>query len=174
MSVGSTCPDPNEHDVDEPITATLRPSPVVAGRWTGVGTAATALAVWVALDARTSLVAWVFAALCLVVTSYVAVQVVAPRWFTVVLGPAAIEARLLWQRHRVPWDRIHLARVVRVAGEPVLELHVWDPDDVARTRPRAVGLVLPVGVDQSVLHRVLEQRLGRHHDTPDGVSTASG
>ena len=153
--------------MDEHLTATLRPARSTAGAWTAVGLAATSLAIWAAVDARTSLVAWTFAALCLVVTSYVALQLVAPAWFTVTLGPAAIEVRLPWQRRRVPWDRVHVARVVRVAGEPVLELHVRGPDAAAQDQPRGTGVVLPLGTDQAALHRVLEQRLGRHHD-PDG------
>ena len=151
----------------EDLTVTLRPARAAAGAWTGVGVAATTLAIWAAVDARTSLVTWTFAALCLVVTSYVALQLAAPAWFTVTLGGAAIEVRLPWQRRRVPWDRVHVARVVRVAGEPVLELHVWDPDAAAQDQPRGLGVVLPVGADQAVLHRVLEQRLGRHPD-PSG------
>lgn len=150
--------------MDSTLTATLMPARAAAGKWTAVGTTATALAVWVAVDARTSLVAWAFAALCLVGTSYVLLQLVAPSRFAITLGPAAIEVRLPWQHRRVPWDRIHVARVVRIAGDPVLELHVWDPDAVAQTQPRGMGVVLPIGADQPVLHRVLEQRLGRHHD----------
>lgn len=155
--------------MDEPLTATLRPSRVAAVAWTAVGLAGTALAVWVAVDARASLVAWVFAALCLVVTSYVALQALAPGWFTVVLGPAALEVRLPWQRQRIPWDRVQVARVVRVAGDPLLELHVRDPDG-AQAQPRAMGVVLPLGADLATLHHVLEQRLGRHHDTADAVT----
>lgn len=153
--------------MDDPTTATLRPSRATAGRWTAVGAAATGLAVWVALDAADSLVAWAFAALCLVVTLYVALQLVAPRWFTVHLGAEGVEVRLPWQRERVPWGRIRQARVVRVAGEPMLELHV----EAQGGQPQGLGVVLPVGSDQAVLHRVLEQRLGRQPAEPDGSPT---
>lgn len=155
--------------MDDPTTVTLRPSRATAGGWTAVGAVATGLAVWVALDAADSLVAWVFAALCLVVTLYVALQLVAPRWFTVALDAEGVEVRLPWQREHVPWDRVHQARVVRVAGEPMLELHVDAADDHARGR--GLGVVLPVGSDQDALHRVLEQRLGRQPVEPDGSST---
>ena len=159
--------------MDDDLTTTLRPARGAAGAWTGVGVAATSLAIWVAVDARTSLVAWTFAALCVVVTSDVALQLAAPAWFTVPLGPAALEVRLPWQRRRVPWDRIHAARVVRVAGEPVLELHVGDRDAAAQDQPRGLGVVLPVGADRAALHRVLEQRLGRHPDPSGDVRTAN-
>lgn len=155
--------------MDEPTTTTLRPSRATAGGWTAVGVSATALAVWVALDAADSLVAWAFAALCLVVTLYVALQLVAPRWFTVHLDAEGVQVRLPWQRERVPWGRIRQARVVRVAGEPMLELHVSEHTD--RGQPQGLGVVLPVGSDQAALHRVLEQRLGRQPAEPDGSPT---
>lgn len=158
--------------MDAPTTATLRPSRAAAGGWSLVGVTATALAVWVAVDARTSLVAWVFAALCLVVTSYVAVQLLLPGRFTIALGASAVEVQLPWQRRRVPWDRIHQARVIRVAGEPVLELHVWDADAEGHERTRGIGVLLPVGADQAALHRVLADRLGRQ-PSPDGPAPAT-
>lgn len=143
-------------------SATLRPSPTVTGPWTVVGVVATVLALWVALDVRSNLIAWLFVALCLVVTSYVAIQLATPGRFAVVLDDDGIEVSLPWQHDRIPWDRVHLARVIRVIGEPVLEVHAWDPGEVTRRSPQPVGILLPMGADLPTLHRVLEARLGRY------------
>lgn len=141
----------------------LRPNPVTAWRWSAVGVAASALAAWIAIDARDSLLAWGFLALCLVLSSYVVAQLLLPGRFEVHLDGAAIDVRLPWQQVRVPWDRVHLARVVTVTGEPVLELHVWETDGIADA-PRATGILLPLGADLPALHQVLERQLGRWPD----------
>ena len=138
----------------------LRPDRAVAARWTAIGAVACLLALWVALDARDSVLAWAFLALCLVVSSFVALQLARPDRFELRLDPAGIEVTLPWQRARVPWSRVHVARVVTVAGEPVLELHVWDVDDPAQAQPRATGMLLPVGADLEALHGALEHHLG--------------
>ena len=138
----------------------LGPDRGVAARWTAVGAVASGLALWVALDAGASVMAWAFLALCLVVTSYVLVQLVVPARFELQLDAAGLQARLPWQHVRVAWDRVHVARVVRVAGEPVLELHVWDADAPAQTQPRATGVLLPLGADLDLLHAELERHLG--------------
>lgn len=153
--------------MDDQHTVRLRPSASATVPWALVGGISTALALWVALDAGTSLLAWLFAGLCVVATSYVLVQVLVPGWFTVVLDRSAIDAHLPWSHQRITWDRVHIARVVRVLGEPVLELHVWDPDRVTQI-PRAVGILLPFGADLPALHRVLEERLGRMDAPPAG------
>lgn len=151
---------------------TLRPNRGATARWTLVGGVATLLALWVAIDATDSVLAWAFVALCLLLTSYVASQLVAPSRFRLVLDGAGIEVQLPWQHDRVPWDRVHLARVVTITGEPVLELHVWDPDEPAQTTPRATGVLLPLGADVAALHRVLEQRLGRTSSTAPAAPPA--
>ncbi len=143
-------------------SATLRPSPTVTGPWTVVGVVAIVLALWVALDVRSNLIAWLFVALCLVVTSYVAIQLAAPNRFAVVLDDHGIEVALPWQHDRIPWDRVHLARVVRVVGEPVLEVHAWTSGEGVQRSPEPVGILLPLGADLPTLHRVLEARLGRY------------
>lgn len=151
----------------------LGPDRGVAGRWTGVGLLAAVLALWVALDARDSVLAWAFVALCLVVTSYVGIQLVRPDRFVLQLDPGGVEVRLPWQRARVPWSRVHVARVVNVAGEPVLELHVWDLDDPAQSTPRATGILLPVGADLDALHAGLEHHLGVADDAVTGPAGAA-
>lgn len=149
----------------------LEPDRATAWRWTLVGAVAVALAAWVAIDAGTSLVAWVFLALCIVLSSYVVVQLVAPRRFRLRLDASAVEVALPWQHHRIPWDRVHLARVVTVMGEPVLELHLWDPDAPAQSTPRATGVVLPLGADLAHLHAMLDHHLGRAEAAPDTQAT---
>lgn len=153
-------PDPTDEG------ATLRPGRGVVARWSAVGGVACLLAVWIALDARDSVLAWGFAALCVVLTGYVVLQLARPDAFAVRLDASGIRVDLPWQHRHLPWDRIHLARVVTVAGEPLLELHVWDPDDPARAEPRATGVLLPMGVDLAVLHAHLDRWLGRSDDAP--------
>ena len=138
----------------------LRPDRGVAARWTALGGAACLLSLWIALDATASVLAWAFLALCLVVTSYVALQLAWPDRFVLRLDAVGVEVRLPWQHARVAWSRVHVARVVTVAGEPVLELHVWDVDDPAQAQPRATGILLPLGADLDVLHAALERHLG--------------
>lgn len=139
---------------------TLRPDRGVAGRWTAVGGTATLLALWTALDAGDSVLAWAFTALCLVLTSYVAIQLVRPGRFELRIDASGVDVDLPWQHARVPWRRVHTARVVTVAGEPVLELHVWDPDAPAQSTPEATGVLLPVGADLDGLHAALARHLG--------------
>lgn len=138
----------------------LGPDRGVAARWTAVGLGASLLALWIALDATASVLAWAFLALCLVVTSYVALQLALPGRFLLHLDAVGVEVHLPWQRARVAWSRVHVARVVSVAGEPVLELHVWDVDDPAQVQPRATGILLPVGADLDALHAALAHHLG--------------
>ena len=149
-----------EHDSH----VTLRPDRGVAARWTLVGMATIGVAIWIAVDAEDSVLAWAFVALCLVVTAYVVIQLVRPARFLVHLDPSGLEAALPWQHLRVPWHRVHLARVVRVTGEPVLELHVWDAEDPAQDTPRATGILLPLGADLDRLHQQLALHLGRAED----------
>ncbi len=154
--------------MDPTSEVTLEPDRATAWRWTLIGVATVALATWVALDAGTSLLAWGFVALSFVLSLYVVLPLLAPHRFQLRLDAAAIEVTLPWQRRRIPWDRVYLARVVTVMGEPVLELHVWDPDDPAQTAPRATGVLLPLGADLEVLHARLERHLGRAEPTQDG------
>lgn len=139
----------------------LEPDRAIAGRWTLVGAVAVGLAVWIAVDAGTSVLAWTFLALSLVVWSYVVLQLAVPSRFQLRLDAAAIEVSLPWQRRRIPWQRVHFARVITVTGEPVLELHLWDPDEPAQQSPRATGVLVPLGADLAALHAMLDRHLGR-------------
>ncbi len=127
-----------------------------------VGGIAVALTLWTAIDMRTSLFAWSFAFLTIVVTAVVVAQWVRPRAFEVRLGDAAIEVGAPWQRLRLPWESVHLARVTRVVGEDLLEL--WATVDPADTSPRpamrTISILLPIGADLDALHALLESRLG--------------
>lgn len=151
---------------------TLTPDRGVVVRWTLVGAVATLLAGWAAVDAGDSVLAWAFVALCLVVTSYVVAQLVRPGRFRLILDASGLDVHLPWQRTRVPWSRVHVARVVTVAGEPVLELHLWDPEDVAQDSPRATGVLLPLGADLDALHGALARHLG-HADDPDAAPSST-
>lgn len=139
----------------------LRPSASLAGRWTAVGLLATLLATWGAVAAGTSLLAWGLVAVAVALTVPVAAEWLLPDRFTVALDDIAAEVQMPWQRVRIQWADVHRAQVVTVAGEPVLELHVWDPDTPAQTQPRGVGVLLPLGADLPSLHRHLERLLGR-------------
>lgn len=150
----------------------LQPDRVTAWRWTLVGAVTVGLALWVAVDAGTML-AWMFVALCLVVSSYVAFQLVAPDRFQLRLDAAAIEVRVPWRHRRIPWHRIHTARVITVTGEPVLELHLWDPDEPAQDAPRPTGVLVPLGADLDLLHAMLDRHLGRADPTADAHGHAS-
>lgn len=149
---------------------TLRPDPLVVGRWSMVGALAVGLTLWTAIDMRTSLFAWSFAFLTIVVTAVVVAQWVRPTLFEVRFGDAAIEVGAPWQRLRLPWQSVHLARVTRVVGEDLLEL--WATADPADTSPRppmrTVSILLPIGADLDALHALLAARLG----LADGLVTA--
>ena len=150
---------------------TLRPDRGVTTRWSLLGLVTTGLATWVAVDAEDSVLAWAFVALCLVLTSYVVVQLVRPSRFQLRLDRAGVEVSLPWQHLRVPWHRVHLARVVTVTGEPVLELHVWAEDDPSQTAPHATGVLLPMGADLEQLHDHLARHLGRADDPSARLAT---
>lgn len=139
----------------------LRPSASLAGRWAAVGLLATLLAVWGAVASGTSLLAWGLVAVAVLLTAPVAAQWLLPDRFVVALDDTAAEVQMPWQRVRIQWADVHRAQVVTVAGEPVLELHVWDPDTPAQTQPRGVGVLLPLGADLPALHQHLERLLGR-------------
>lgn len=151
----------------------LQPDRATAWRWTLVGAAAVGLAVWIAVDARTSVLAWTFVALCMVVSSYVVLQLVAPGRFQLRMDAAAIEVSMPWRHRRIPWQRIHQARVLTVTGEPVLELHLWDPDEPAQDSPRPTGVVVPLGADLNLLHEMLDRHLGRAEPTAETAVHAS-
>lgn len=151
----------------------LEPDRVTAWRWTLVGAVTVGLAVWVAVDAGTSVLAWMFVALCLVLSSYVGLQLVAPDRFQLRIDAAAIEVRVPWRHRRIPWQRIHLARVITVTGEPVLELHLWDPDEPTQDAPRPTGVLVPLGADLELLHAMLDRHLGRADLAADADGHAS-
>lgn len=151
---------------------TLAPDRGVAGRWCLVGAGATGLAAWVAVDARDSVLAWAFAVLCAVVTAYVVVQLVQPHRFRLTLDSAGLEVHVPWQHRRIPWSRVHVARVVTVAGEPVLELHLRDAERPGDGPADATGVLLPIGADLDALHGALEHHLGHADDGAPGAPTA--
>lgn len=138
-----------------PATTLLGPDRVRAGVWALVGLAACGLAVWVVGDSAGHGLAWALLVASAVLTAPYAAQLLVPGRFTWRLEADALVVRTVLRELRVPWDTVHLARVVRQAGEPALELQV-DTEEGRHTRL----VLLPVGADRGRLHAGLEQHLG--------------
>jgi hypothetical protein len=138
----------------------LRPSRAAAGGWSATALITLAVAGWIVVDSRGAVLAWLFATLVALVSVFFLWQFLLPGRFEVRLGSDDLEATLPWGHRRVAWEHVRLARVVRVTGEPILELHVTGGSG-GDTRP--VGVLLPLGADLDALHGFLEARLGRAH-----------
>lgn len=106
--------------------------------------------------------AWLLLVLSLPAGAWFAAQLLLPAAVSLELDAERIRARTFGLRTCVEWDRVHLARVRRIVGEPVLELEVRDTPGYAPAGPRRQRLVLlPVGADLAPLYAFLEGRLGR-------------
>lgn len=142
-------------------TLSLRPDPGAAAVWSAWSGLLVAAGVWFAMDAPRSLIAWATLFLFALVAAYFVVQLAVPQLFEVRLTDDELQARVLWMRRRITWDRVHVARVQSLFGDPMLELQVHDADvrdDPSRLT--TLGVLLPVGTDTSALHRFLAARLG--------------
>lgn len=135
-------------------TVVLRPSRAAAAAWTGAGMLALAAGVYLAVDSRGHPLAVAFALLAAAATAVFAAQLLRPDLSTVHLGQHGLRGRLLGRPVTVPWQRVYLARVRSIAGDPVLDLVLTDP-------PGRAVLPLPVGADLAALHAFLGARLGR-------------
>ncbi len=143
----------------EPLT--LRPSRRVALRWTLAVLVLLTAGAWFVVDSHGHPFAWLAVAVFVAVGSFFVGQLVAPGAFALHLDETGLEARLLWQHVDVAWDVVHVARVRRVIGDPILELHVREPSPTGDPwRTRAIGVLLPVGYDAPALHAFLAARLG--------------
>lgn len=145
-----------------PPTLRLAPDRGRAGVWLGLALLLVAMCVWLVGDSSGAVIAWIALALAIGVALYFLVPVLAPELTTLVLDEDRVRGRSYHADVEVAWDQVQVARVVRVAGEPVLELHVREPSptgDPWRTRP--VGILLPPGCDLDALHDFLAVRLGR-------------
>lgn len=139
----------------------LRPDRLVAGGWSLLAIVLLGAGAWFVVDSRGHVVAWLAVGLFVAVGAYFLLQLLAPGWFEVVLDDDVLRSRVLWFETTVPWDQVHLARVESAAGEPFLELHVREPAPTGDPwRTRALGVLLPLGVDLDALHRFLARRLG--------------
>lgn len=106
--------------------------------------------------------AWLLLALSTGAAGWFAVQLLAPDAVRVELDHDGVRARTFGWPIRVAWDQVHLARVRRIVGEPVLELEVrHDPGRAPGGPGRQRLILLPVGADLAPLHAFLEGRLGR-------------
>ena len=143
----------------EPLT--LRPSRRVAAWWTLGVAVLLAAGVWLIVDSHGHPFAWLAFAVFVAQGSFFVAQLVAPSAFAIELDDTGLEARLLWQHVDVAWDVVHVARVRRVFGDPILELHVREPSPTGDPwHTRAIGVMLPVGYDAFALHTFLAARLG--------------
>lgn len=137
-------------------TVELRPARAITGWWTALAAVVVGAAVWIVYDSGGSLLAWGFLVLTLVVAAFFALQLVVPDRFTVELTPDRLQTHHPWGARTIAWDDVRWARVIRVTGEPILELHLeGHPDEDATT-----GVLLPLGCDEDALHDFLAARLG--------------
>lgn len=137
---------------DEPLV--IRPDAGAALRWSMVGVALVLVATWLARDAGP--LGWIALGVAIALAGYFVLQLVAPGLFQIVCDHHGLHGRTLLQRVDAPWESIHLARVSRIAGDPLLTVTVRD-----RYESTTAGLLLPVGADLEALHGVLGRRLGR-------------
>lgn len=145
---------------DPPARAlTLGPDPARARWWAGLSLLLVTLTLVVAIASEDGVLEWIGVAVAVAVAVYFVIPVVAPEVTTLVLDADGVHGRMYHVPVDVPWDVVRVARIVRVAGEPVLELHVREPrpgDDGQRTR--AVGILLPLGADLVALQELLATR----------------
>lgn len=144
-----------------PGPVTLRPAPGVAGRWSVAAALLVVAGLYLVLDTGGDLLAYPVLAVFGVVAAYFLVQALAPGLVEVRLEPDALRATTFGRRTEVAWDVVHLARVTRLAGEPVLHLRLRPGVAEGRTRRSAVTVLLPLGCDEEAIHRFLAARLGR-------------
>ena len=105
--------------------------------------------------------AWIALVAFAVPAAFFLIQLVWPGATAVRLDEDAFRSRTLFWRTEVPWDHVHLARVRRVAGDPVLALEIREPSPTGdEWRNRVVAVLLPIGCDLDRLHTFLEARLG--------------
>jgi hypothetical protein len=144
----------------EPVV--LGPSRPHAAVWAGLGVCACGLSAWIVADSDSHGLAWALLVACVTVTVPYLAQLVVPSMFTWRFEEEALVVRSPGRELVAPWASVHLARVVRQAGEPALELQL----DLPEGRQTRLAL-LPVGADQAILHRELAARLGVPHTSID-------
>ena len=148
----------------------LRPRWSAAAAWGTLGLALIASGVYFVSDSRGHPLSWALLGAFLAVGGYYAAQAVVPGLVEVRLERDYVRSNLFGFKRRVSWEHVHVARVRRVGGDPMLHLEVREPsvsgDDF---RHRVIAIVLPVGCDLGALHRFLAIRLGTAPRAPRSV-----
>lgn len=140
----------------------LAPDQARARWWASLALLLVAMTLLLALASDGGVLEWIAVAVAVSVATYFVVPVVAPRMTTLTLDRSGVHGRIYHVEVDVPWHVVQVARVVRVAGEPVLELHVREPSSEGDPwRTRAVGVLLPIGADLDALQEALEGRTAR-------------
>lgn len=133
----------------------LRPGDSVR-LWAAGGLLLVAAGLYLVVDTGADPVAVVTLAVFVAVAAYFVVQAVVPSSVEVVLDHHGLHARAFGRTVDVAWERVHLARVRRAAGDPYLHLEVQ-----RGTALEDVMVLLPVGCDLDLLHAFLGRRLGQ-------------
>lgn len=140
----------------------LRRNAAVAAWWSLLGTSLTSAGVFFVVDSDGHPVAWALLVVFALPSLYFLAQLLWPGSVEVRLGPERLRSRSPVGRRSVGWDEVHVAKVRRILGDPVLVVDVRRPDgELDRLR-----ILLPVGVDLGRLHGFLEARLGRGSRLP--------
>lgn len=160
-----------DRPADEPVAALhLVPDRSAAGWWSLLGGLLIAAGVFFVADGSLTQVGrtivWFVLLFFAIVAGYFLIQLVVPERFRVTLTYERLHATIGWMRVDVPWDDVHLARVRRAFGDPLLELQVLEPER-PEVGPHLVAIPLPVGCDVEALHGFLAARLGRGPAGPD-------
>lgn len=139
----------------------LGPHPGLARRWAGGALLLVVLTLVLAIDSQGGVIEWVAAGVAIAVATYFVVPVVSPATTTLVLDARGVHGRMYHVSVDVDWEPVQVARVVRVVGEPFLELHVREPSTQGDPwRTRAHGVLLPIGADLDALQAFLDARTG--------------
>jgi hypothetical protein len=150
--------DPSRPPVGELV---LAPDPARAVAWAVLALVLVAITLALAVTSDGGTVEWIGAGIAIAVAVFFVVPIVAPHLTTLVLDGEGVTGRSYHTAVEVSWDVVHVARVVRVAGEPLLELHVRERSPIGDPwRTRAVGILLPIGADIAAVEEFLAHRPG--------------
>lgn len=131
----------------------LRPQRGRAVAWTVLAVLVMVAATWFLADVGSRLFAVGFLLVAAVPLVYFGTQLVAPDQFTVRLEPDELEIQQFWRHRTIAWEHVQQVRVIRVGGEPALELF-------APAAGGRITVLLPLGADLQNMHRFLRARLG--------------
>ncbi|MBW3619195.1 MAG: hypothetical protein KY461_03040 [Actinobacteria bacterium] len=144
----------------------LGPDPVRARWWAGWSLLLVALTLVLAIASGGGVIEWIAVAVAMAVALYFVIPVASPATTTLVFDARGVRGRMYHVPVAVDWDPVQVARVVRVVGEPVLELHVREPSPQGDPwRTRAFGVLLPIGADLDALQTFLDGRSGLRRRT---------